>query len=102
MKNLNIVNVLIISSDGALGPFCVRKKLKNVTKKFGGLRKSRTFALPLKNGWLRGWEFFRRLTQKTNSKKSFKRFGSLKIMRTFAAPFEKRDLEKGFKGQKET
>ena len=91
MKNLNIVNVLIISSDGALGPFCVRKKLKNVTKKFGGLRKSRTFALPLKSGYAERV----RVLHKTGAENKFerflkKRFGSLEIMRTFAAPFEKR------------
>ena len=50
MKNFNMFNVLIISPYSVVWLFGTRKKLKNVTKKFGGLRKSRTFALPLKNG----------------------------------------------------
>ena len=32
--------------------FLVEKSLKFVVKKFGGYVKKRTFALPLKNGWL--------------------------------------------------
>ena len=72
----------------------VVKKCDFFSKKFGGYEKSRTFALPLKNGWLirlrvlmKDWR-----RKKKNLKIFSKRFGSLKIMRTFAAPFEKRVL----------
>ena len=67
--------------------------LKFFPKKFGGYEKSRTFALPLKNGWLiRLRVLMKDWRRKKNLKIFSKRFGSLKIMRTFAAPFEKRVL----------
>ena len=70
--------------------------LKIFSKKFGGYEKSRTFALPLKNGWLIRLRVLMKDWRRNEKLKNFsKRFGSLKIMRTFAAPFEKRVLERG-------
>ena len=76
--------------------FLSEKSLKKVQKKFGEELKSRTFALPLKNGRAARPGVLEKTDAERFSKKVPKRFGSLKIMRTFAAPFEKRVLGRGF------
>ena len=70
MKNFNIVNLLIISSNSLMQPSGCKKNLKIIRKRFGGLRKSRTFALPLKSGYAERV----RVLEKTGAENKFERF----------------------------